>query len=171
MECLHIVLHEFYLYPFLHRIIKSHYNLHYTIITSRMNADMFCMRFLRCVLEQAQATMILPRLPQPKPPSQASWFTSQRSIVKALDISYNYNNVKIYSKKLSKFFLRDNVGRKNLWKIASLKYYESKSSIATSNKRLTLPWRGCESTVTLNVQCSWWEGIKSVRARVNAYTC
>ncbi|GBP01775.1 hypothetical protein EVAR_73318_1 [Eumeta japonica] len=35
-------------------------------------------------------------------------------------------------------------------------------------KRLTLPWRGYESTVALNVQRSWEGGIERDRARVNA---
>ncbi|GBP74898.1 hypothetical protein EVAR_36083_1 [Eumeta japonica] len=36
-------------------------------------------------------------------------------------------------------------------------------------KLLTLPWRGYESTVALNVQRSWGGGIERDRARVNVW--
>ncbi|GBP16251.1 hypothetical protein EVAR_93620_1 [Eumeta japonica] len=42
-------------------------------------------------------------------------------------------------------------------------------SIPCCVKRLTLPWRGCESTVALNVQRSWGGGIERDMARVNAW--
>ncbi|GBP21410.1 hypothetical protein EVAR_12011_1 [Eumeta japonica] len=36
-------------------------------------------------------------------------------------------------------------------------------------KRLTLPWKGYESTVALNVQRSWGRAIERDRAKVNAW--